>query len=96
MAAVAYLPVLLVPGLRVYPAWRQPGLSQKAPVQPLCRVDAYWHLARGQLDVSSVGAGVLPAADGGEIRAAGPAAGNLVKALGAAVGPAAVGGFPGG
>ena len=76
--------------------WGVPGLSLQAPVQPLCGVDAYWHLARGQLDVSSVGAGVLPAADGGEIRAAGPAAGDLVKALDATVGPAAVGGVPGG
>ena len=96
LAALAHLPVHLVPGLRLHPPGGQPGQRRTSSVQPLRGVAPHRDLARGQLDLPPLGPGVLSPADGGEVRAYRQAPGRPPPALDPLLGADAVGAVPGG
>ena len=64
LAAVAYFPWQLVPGLSLYPAWRQPEGERTAAAEHSSRLAGDRPVARGGLDIRSVGTSVCGAADG--------------------------------
>ena len=64
LAAVAYFPWQLVPGLSLYPAGRQPEGERTAAAEHSSRLAGDRPVARGGLDVRSVGTSVCGAADG--------------------------------
>ena len=86
LAALAYLPGHLVPGISVYPSRRQPGLHTPAVFQPVGGMGRHGHLARGQLEFPALGALFCGSADFGE--------GLPAQAAGQAASPAAASVYP--
>ncbi len=98
LAALAYLPVHLVPGLCIFPSGRQPGGSEmEAATQSACGVAADGHLARGQLDLYCLGDALFRAAGAGKVLRPGQGLACLVgPRIHAADGQLCLGSVPGG